>query len=190
LDPDYYYAVRAWDREPGFAELSEVERAARTLFLNHACYNGLYRLNRRGQFNVPYGKWRRPPRVFDEATLWACHHALQDTTLLEEDFAHCLARAGAGDFVYLDPPYHPRSRTASFTCYTGSTFRERHQRRLAELYRELDARGCQVLLTNSATPLIRGLYADWRIETTRAARAINCKARRRGKIDELVVLNY
>ncbi len=190
LDADYYYAVRAWDREPGFRERSPVERAARTIFLNHACYNGLYRLNRSGQFNVPYGKWRRPPRVFDEDNLWACHRALQGVTLVAEDFEACLGRARAGDLVYLDPPYHPRSATSSFTTYTGDEFREQHQRRLAALYGELDARGCLLVLTNSATPLVRRLYGAYRIETVLATRAINCKRARRGKIEELVVLNY
>ena len=191
MDRDYYYAVRAWDRKADFIESrSTVERAARTVFLNHTCYNGLYRLNRKGQFNVPYGKWARPPSLCDEDNLWACHRALQGVELCEEDFEHCLERAQRGDFVYLDPPYHPLSRTASFTTYTGFEFRESHQRRLAELYRALDARGCLLMLTNSATPLIRRLYDGFRIETTLAARAISCKGKGRGKVEELVVVNY
>ena len=191
MDRAYYYGVRAWDREAGFRERrSPVERAARTVFLNHTCYNGLYRLNRKGQFNLPYGKWTRPPSLFDEGTLWACHRALQGASVREESFEACLARAQPGDFVYLDPPYHPRSRTASFTTYTGVEFRERDQRRLAELYRALDARGCLLMLTNSATPLVRRLYNGFRIETALAARAISCKGRGRGKVEELVVINY
>jgi len=128
--------------------------------------------------------------VFDEDNLWACHRTLQGVALVEEDFEACLARARAGDLVYFDPPYHPRSATSSFTTYTGDEFRERHQRRLAALHRELDARGCLLVLTNSATPLVRRLYAAYRIETVLATRAINCKRARRGKIEELVVLNY
>lgn len=190
MDPDYFYTVRAWDRRAGFREAHDaVERAARTLFLNHACYNGLYRLNKSGQFNVPYGKWTRPPSLFDEANLRACHDALQGVELREESFEDCLKRAQAGDFVYLDPPYHPVSATASFTTYTGFEFRERHQRRLAELYRELDARGCRLVLSNSAAPLIRRLYDGCRIETVLASRAISCKGRGRGKVQELLIRN-
>jgi DNA adenine methylase len=188
-DSDYYYDVRSWDRQPGFAARSPVERAARTIFLNHTCYNGLYRLNRKGQFNVPYGKWRRPPRLFDEAVLRACHRALQDARLLNEDFEACLARAGAGDFIYLDPPYHPLSTTSSFTAYTGIEFREADQRRLAQQFRELDQAGCRLLLTNSATPLIRRLYRGYTMDTFLARRAINSQARGRGEIEELLVTN-
>jgi len=169
---------------------SPVERAARTIFLNHTCYNGLYRLNSRGQFNVPYGKWSRPPRVFAEANLWACHRALQGVELRCEGFEACIEQARAGDFVYLDPPYDPLSATSSFTTYTGVEFRERDQERLAEAFRELDARGCLVLLSNSATPLIRRLYRGFRVDTLLAARAISSKADGRGKVEELAVRNY
>jgi len=190
-DADYYYRVRAWDREPGFLDChSPVERAARTIFLNHACYNGLYRLNSRGQFNVPYGKWRRPPRLFDEANLRACHRALQGVELRSQGFEACLEQARAGDFVYLDPPYDPLSATSSFTTYTGVEFRQHDQERLAEAFRALDARGCLVLLSNSATPLIRRLYRGFRPDTLLAARAISSKADGRGKIEELAVRNY
>ena len=190
-ESEYYYRVRAWDRAPDFCQAwSPVERAARTIFLNHACYNGLYRLNRRGQFNVPYGKWSRPPRLFDQANLWACHRALQGVELREESFERCLDWAKVGDLVYFDPPYHPLSPTSSFTTYTGTEFREPQQRRLAEVFRVLDARGCLLLLSNSATPLIRRLYDGYRIETVLASRAINSKAGGRGKIAEVVVRNY
>ena len=191
IEPDYFYRVRAWDRKADFlAKRSAVERAARTILLNHTCYNGLYRLNKKGQFNVPYGKWARPPGVFDEANLWACHRALQDVELHEERFEGCLGWARKGDFVYLDPPYHPLSPTASFTTYTGAEFRERDQRRLAEVFKALEERGCLLMLSNSATPLIRRLYDGYRVETVLAARAISCKGSGRGKIEELVVMNY
>jgi len=190
-DPDYFYRVRAWDREPGFTERhGPVERAARTIFLNHACYNGLYRLNSKGHFNVPYGKWARPPSVFDEANLWACHHALQGVELRAQGFEAILDWAETGDFIYLDPPYDPLGPTAAFTTYTGTQFREADQRRLAEVFRTLDARGCRLLLTNSPTPLIRQLYRGYRAETLLAARAISSKPDRRGRIPELAVLNY
>ncbi len=188
---DYYYRVRGWDRAPDFLRRrSPVERAARTIFLNHTCYNGLFRLNSRGQFNVPYGRWRRPPSIFDEENLWACHEALQGVQLECESFDACARWAGPGDFVYLNHPYCPLSPTASFTTYTGSEFGEDEQRRLARLYRELAGRGCLLMLSNSATPLVRRLYSEYRIVSVFAARAINSRAAGRGKIEELVVLNY
>lgn len=190
-DGEYFYQVRAWDRSSGFLRRhGPVVRAARTIFLNHACYNGLYRLNSSGQFNVPFGKWIRPPSLFDEENLWACHTALRDAELYERGFDSCLEWARPGDFVYFDPPYHPLSSTSSFTTYTGAEFREDHQRRLAGIYRTLDERGCFVMLSNSDTPLIHGLYADFRVTTVMAARAVSCKANGRGKITELVVTNY
>ena len=191
LDADYYYRVRALDRKASFLESNApVERAARAIFLNHTCYNGLYRLNSKGQFNVPYGKWRRPPSLCDEANLWACHRALQGVDLHQESFEKCPERARKDDFVYLDPPYVPLSPTSSFTTYTGTEFREEHQRRLAGLFRQLDERGCLVMLSNSAAPLIHSLYRGFRFETVLARRAINCKPGGRGEIEELVVMNY
>ena len=190
LDRDYYYRVRAWDRKPGYARRSPAERAARTIFLNKTCYNGLYRENSKAQFNVPYGKWRRPPRVLDEANLRACHRALQAAELHNEGFEACLDWARPGDFAYLDPPYDPLSSTASFTTYTGATFGRRDQERVASLFRELDGRGCRLLLSNSDTPLIRGLYRGFRTETILARRSINSNAWRRGPIAELAVMNY
>lgn len=189
-EKSYYYRIRSLDREPGFASRPPVERAARTIFLNHACYNGLYRLNRKGQFNVPYGKWRRPPRVFDERNVRACHRALQEVELREEDFAECLSWARQGDFVYLDPPYDPLSPTSSFTAYTGERFTERDQARLAQVSRELDHRGCLVMMTNSATRLVKRLFAGYRHHKIAARRAINSVVSRRGSIPELAITNY
>jgi len=190
LDKDYYYRVRAWDRKPGYANRGPAERAARTIFLNKTCYNGLYRQNSKAQFNVPYGKWSRPPRVLNEANLHACDRALQAAELHNEGFEACLDWARPGDFVYLDPPYDPLSPTASFTTYTGATFGRRDQERVASVFRDLDGRGCRLLLSNSDTPLIRRLYQGFRSETILARRAINSNASRRGPIPELAVMNY
>jgi len=190
-DADFYYRVRAWDRDPAsFSRRSPAERAARTIFLNHTCYNGLYRLNRRGQFNVPYGKWSRPPRVFDEANLRACHRALQDAELHTASFDACLGWAKPADFVYLDPPYDPVSATASFTTYNGKHFSKRKQKEVADLYLKLDELGCAVVLSNSDTRLVRTLYSDFAIRVVEASRAISCRGAGRGTVRELVVLNY
>jgi len=188
-DKDYFYEVRGWDRKPGFNERSPVERAARTIFLNRTCYNGLYRVNSRGQFNVPFGRYKNPT-ICDEDNLRAVSQALQGVKLRSEDFERCVEWAGRGDFLYLDPPYHPLSETASFTSYTRGDFDEDDQRRLGEVFRQLDQKGCIVMLSNSYTPFIQKLYVDYRQEVVNATRAISCKGNGRGSIPELVILNY
>ena len=188
LDADYYYRVRAWDRRPEYGQRSDVERAARFLFLNRTCYNGLYRVNRKGQFNVPFGRHNNP-RVCNAGNLRAASLALQGATLESGDFGRCLEWAGPGDLVYLDPPYHPLSDTSSFTSYTPAAFGAEDQRRLADLFRELDGQGCQVMLSNSCTPLIRELYKGYTQIEVRAIRAISSKGDGRGAIPELLVLN-
>jgi len=189
LDDDYYYSVRAWDRNPGFDQVPVVERAARTLFLNRTCYNGLYRVNQKGQFNVPVGRYKNP-RVVDEDNLRAVSAALQNAELHSDDFERCLEWAAEGDLLYLDPPYDPLSDSSSFTSYTSTTFDESGQRRLAEIFRQLDAAGCLIMLSNSDTLLIRELYADYRFEVLQARRAINSKVKGRAAIPELLILNY
>jgi DNA adenine methylase len=189
LDREYYYEVRAWDRQPDYHERSDVERAARFVYLNRTCYNGLYRVNRKGQFNVPMGRYRNP-KVRDTDRLRAASAALQGAVLLADDFGRCLDVAEAGDLVYFDPPYHPLSQTANFTAYTAGDFREDDQRRLAEVFAELDARGCWLLLNNSDTPLIRQLYDGYEQIRLSANRPINSKGGRRGAVAELLVVNH
>jgi DNA adenine methylase len=186
-DREYYAWVRAWDREPGYGQRSEVERAARVLYLNRTCYNGLYRVNRRGEFNVPFGRHRNP-KVCDAANLRAAARALEGVRLVAGDLAG-LESAGPGDLVYLDPPYQPLSATAHFTAYTAGDFGWEDQRRLARLFRELDGRGCRVMLSNSATEPIRRLYAGYPQVVLQAARPINSRGRERGPVPELLVLS-
>jgi len=188
IDADYYYAVRAWDRQKDYAQRSDLERAARFLYLNRTCYNGLYRVNRRGQFNVPFGRYRNPT-ICDVGNLQAASRALQGVTLLVGDFTRSLEMAGAGDLVYLDPPYHPLSDTANFTSYTAADFGFQDQQRLAGLFRDLDQRGCQVLLSNSATDLVRDLYDGYEQVEVQATRAISSKGDERGAISELLISN-
>lgn len=186
----YFYKIRGWDRSPGFKERSQVERAARTIFLNRTCYNGLYRVNSRGQFNVPFGSYKNPT-ICDEDNLRSVGQALQGVELRTEDFERCVEWASLGDFVYLDPPYHPLSETASFTSYTRDDFGEADQRRLAEVFRRLDRKGCFVMLSNSCTSFVRRLYDEYRQQVeVSARRAISCKGDGRGNISELVILNY
>ena len=185
---DYYYEVRGWDRAPDYRQRGEVERAARLIFLNHTCYNGLYRVNRRGWFNVPFGRYRNPT-ICDADNLRAVSQAWQGVTLLVDDFGRCLEFAKANDLVYLDPPYHPLSETAHFTSYTSADFGVEEQRRLADLFRELDKRGCRVMLSNSHTDLVQELYAGYEQVQVQAVRAISCRGDRRGAIPELLVMN-
>lgn len=193
LDGEYFRQVRGWDREPGFEKRSKIERAARTIFLNRTCYNGLYRLNRKGQFNAPFGYYKNP-LICDPENLRAVSAALRDVELRVGDFGDVLDRAEPGDLVYFDPPYVPVSATASFTHYTGQTFGPDDQRRLASVFAELAARGVYVMLSNSATPLSRELYAsNERAVSTSvvlASRKINCDGAKRGSVEELIVCSY
>jgi DNA adenine methylase len=183
----YYYAVRQWDRQE--QQLSRVERAARMIYLNKTCYNGLYRVNRQGQFNVPMGRYRRPA-ILQTDTLRAASAALQHARLVTLDFREIGHIAQPGDFWYFDPPYHPISATASFTNYTAPSFKENDQRDLAAVYQRLSEKGCYCMLSNSYTPLIFKLYKHFRIETVQAIRAINSDVNGRGEIQEVMVLNY
>jgi len=188
LDREYYGRVRAWDREPDWAQRGSVERAARLIYLNRTCYNGLYRVNRRGQFNVPFGRYGNPT-VCDAANLRAAARALEGVRLVAGDFEAILEDAGPGDLVYLDPPYQPLSATASFTAYTADDFGPDDQRRLAQSFRELDARGCHLMLSNSDTGSIREMYAGYPQAVLQAARPINSRAHGRGPVPELLVLS-
>lgn len=182
----FYYEVRARFNS---ACLGSLERAAAFIYLNKTGFNGLYRENLRGHHNVPFGRYRNPS-VFDPALLRAASHALRNVTLRCGDFTEVLDSSAEGDFVYFDPPYHPVSSTARFTAYTRNAFGEAQQERLADVFRTLDARGCRVLLSNSDTPYIRGLYKGYRIERVSATRAISCVGSKRGDVSEVLVRNY
>ncbi len=184
-EKNHYYAVRALD--PRF--LDPVERAARMVYLNRTCFNGLYRVNRRGQFNVPFGSYKNPD-ICPADKLRAASATLQGVPIERQDFATAVAHARAGDFVYFDPPYDPVSRTASFTRYAKGDFGPEDQAALAETFAELTARGVHCMLSNSDTPLINELYADFRVERVQARRAISRRAGGRGPVSEVVVLNY
>lgn len=183
--PDWYYRVRR-ERPAGLAA-----RAARIIYLNKTCYNGLYRENSRGGFNVPMGRYESPA-ILDEENLRACAAALQVAEIRVSGFEDSLGRAEAGDLVYLDPPYAPVSATASFTAYAAGGFGEAEQRRLADLFRDLEGRGVRALLSNSDTPLTRALYGDFgeRCASVVARRAVNSRADRRGAVGEILVRNF
>lgn len=178
---DYYYHIRA---NPG---THPVERAARLLYLNKTCFNGLYRENSKGQFNVPMGRYKNPA-ICNPDLLRAAARALQPVAIAVASFDTVLQRAhDARDFVYFDPPYHPISVTSSFTAYNRYAFRAEDQVRLCKIASELANRGVQVMVSNSDCPFIRDLYKDFNIHPIQAARSINSNAKKRGKITELLI---
>ncbi len=182
---EYYYGMRAVDP----ATLSEVERASRTIYLNRTCFNGLYRVNRRGKFNVPMGKYANPV-ICHTDRLQAVSELLRGAGVRHGDYASTVEPATEGDFVYFDPPYQPISKTANFTSYTANAFNESDQAALAETFRGLTERGVQCMLSNSDTPLIQELYADFRVETILAPRAISRNGAGRSAVREVIVRNY
>jgi DNA adenine methylase len=185
-DQDHYYETRTrWnDRNLSWGA---VERAATFIYLNKTCFNGLWRVNRAGAFNVPIGRYTDPPICVPES-LRAASAALARAKLLCGDYRDAVADAGRGDFVYFDPPYDPVTPTANFTSYTAGAFGPDDQRELAETARRLVARGCRVMLSNSDTPFVRSLYKGFRIDRVKCARAINSNAAKRGEVDEVIVV--
>lgn len=180
-DADAYYAVRELDP----AALSPVVAAARVLYLNRNGFNGLYRLNSAGRFNVPHGRYAQPQKL-DAENLHAASEALKDVELVCGDFDEILAAAPAGAVAYLDPPYWPVSETSKFNFYDGNVFGEAEQKRLAATFHGLAARGVRGVLSNSWVPETCALYADLPHRKVHAARSINSKAGSRGEIAELL----
>jgi DNA adenine methylase len=184
---EYYYSVRSMES----STLDSLDRAARLIYLNKTCFNGLYRVNSKGQFNVPFGDYENPS-IFDKNVLFQASQLLQGVHLQVMTFEKVLDFAGKDDFVYFDPPYIPLSKTSSFTRYSKSDFSMMEQKRLSEVFRILDSRGCFVMLSNSDHALTRELYRHYEKNTiiVRAKRMINSVGSRRGAINEVVVTNY
>lgn len=181
---DYYYKIRA---DSGMCNL---EKSARLIYLNKTCFNGLYRENSKGQFNVPVGRYKNP-KICNPDLLRAASLALKDTQIEANSFTAILDIATrSDDFVYFDPPYHPISSTSKFTAYNRYAFHADDQIRLQKTFTALAQRGVNVMLSNSDCPFIRDLYRDFNIHVIQAARAINSNARRRGKITELLITSY
>jgi DNA adenine methylase len=183
----YFYEART--RFNGARNMTDLDRAALFIYLNKTCFNGLYRENSRGEFNVPLGSYV-DPAVYDPSTIEAVSQALQGVELRNEGFEGVAERAQAGDLVYFDPPYVPMSATSSFTNYTGAGFDLRLQERLAQLFDTLSRRGVYVMLSNSDTPVVRELFAGWRVESIRAGRSINSRGSGRGEVGEVLVCGW
>ena len=193
-----YIALSEVDRKDYFLEKrvafnkdsnSDLDTAALMIFLNKTCFNGMYRENSKGEFNVPFGKYVKP-NICDEENLNLCSKALKKVKLTSTGYAKAVESAGKGDFVYLDPPYDPLSNTSSFTSYSKDSFAKQEQIDLRDLFVDLDKRGCYVMLSNSATYFIKDIYKGYNLNIVRARRSINSKASERGEINEIVITNY
>ena len=187
-----YYRIRELDREPKkYNKLTGIDRAARVLYLNKTCYNGLYRVNSMGEFNSPFGSYKNP-NIVNEITLRAVHKYFNESNIkfLNGDFEKTVKNAKKDDFVYFDPPYAPISKTSNFTGYNESGFGENEQIRLKELCDTLNKKGVKFLLSNSDCEFIRELYKDYNIVTIKAKRAINSNGNNRGAVSEVLIRNY
>ena len=183
-----YYEARRRFNEISVAE-EPVSKAALLLYLNRHCFNGLYRVNSRGHFNVPFGRYRNPSMPSPDH-IGQISSALKDATILNHDFEAAVKDCARGDLIYFDPPYMPVSRTSSFTDYNHTGFGIEEQNRLAKVAGDLDRRGVKFILSNSGTELTRNLYCKFNIRMVQAARAINSNPSRRGKVEEIIVTNF
>ena len=185
---DEYYSIRAMDPW----RMSRRSRAARMIYLNKSCFNGLYRVNRKGDFNSPYGRWPadRLPKTCDAENLRACSQALANTEIRVMHFTELLEHLQGGEFVYMDPPYVPISPTANFTGYTAGGFDGADLQNLLLLCRRMDQVGINWMLTNADLPLVREMWGQFVIDSVRARRNINSAGGKRGKVGELIIRNY
>ena len=182
----YYYEVRRQSPE----DLTDVERASRLIYLNRTCYNGLWRVNKKGQFNTPFGNYKNP-KIVNEKLLLVDSNALRNVELFCMDFEDFLMTcAEPDDYIYLDPPYHPISKYSDFKRYTRDFFDINDQVRLSKVFKELDRKGCKLLLSNSECHLIRELYKDFKIDVIRARRNINKDPEGRKGVNELIIRNF
>lgn len=179
-----YYKIRAEDPKL----LSNLTRATRFIYLNKTCFNGLYRVNSKNEFNVPIGSYKNP-QIFSEEDLREISKLLQNVEIKHASFEECIKWARKNDFIYLDPPYYPLKKE-SFTTYTKEKFLDKEQKKLKEIFDELNKKGCKVMISNSDTKFIKDLYGEYHQAVVMASRMINCDATKRGKIKEIVITNY
>ncbi len=187
---EFYYEIRNKDRnKKTFDRLSDYNRAARTIYLNKACFNGLYRVNSKNEFNVPYNK-KTNVNTYDGENLLTIHMYLNmnNVQILCTDFEKAVEQAQKGDFVYFDPPYD--SDKQIFNSYTENGFGKEEQLRLSEVFKKLDKKGVYVMLSNHNTKYINDLYCDYNIHVIEAKRNINSNGKKRGKVEEVIITNY
>lgn len=191
-DEETFYTVRNIDRnKEKFDKLTNIQKAARIIYLNKTCFNGLYRVNSSGEFNSPFGRYKNP-NIINDKTILAVNKYFNtaDITLKNMDFEESIKDISKGAFVYLDPPYDPVSKTSNFTGYNQGGFGDEEQIRIKNMCDELNKKGVKFLLSNSATPFIKELYKEYIIEIVNAKRSVNSKADKRGEIEEVLIRNY
>ncbi len=188
---EYYYEVRSWDRDNRFELEPLWKRAARAIYLNKSCFNGLYRVNAKGYFNVPSAK-KEKVNTYDLDNMEAIHNYFKNDniTILNGDFVEATRTAKAGDFVYFDPPYDNFEDKESFTAYSKFDFNKDDQVRLANCFKDLTERGIKCMLSNHNTKFINELYKDFNIHVVNAKRMINANANGRGNVEEVIITNY
>ena len=187
---EFYFEIRNKDKDKlKFGKMADYKRAARTIYLNKACFNGLYRVNSKNEFNVPFNK-KEKVNTYEGSNIEAIHYYLnyRNVTLKSCDFEEAVKDAKKGDFIYFDPPYD--SDTETFNSYTKDGFGKEEQVRLARVFKELSNKGCYVLLSNHNTKLINELYSDFNIHIIEAKRNINANGKKRGKVEEVIITNY
>ena len=187
---EFYLELRNKDRDQKkFMKIPDYKRAARTIYLNKACFNGLYRVNSKNEFNVPFGK-KEKVNTYDGQNLGIIHSFLNfnDIKIMNVDFEEAVKDAKKGDFIYFDPPYD--SDTHTFNSYTEEGFGKKDHIRLANTFKELDKKGCYVMLSNHNTELVNELYKDFNIHIIEAKRNINANGKKRGKVEEVIITNY
>ena len=190
-DKQLYDTIRAWDRDPHYKNRPKEDRAGRFIYLMKTCFNGLYRVNKKGFFNTPFGKYTSP-LICDTKTLNACSKYLNEheVTILNGDYQKILSYLNQDCFVYLDPPYYPISKTANFTQFQKENFKEDSQYQLFEFCKELHKRGIKFMLSNSDVPEIRNLYQDFDIHVIEVSRKVNSNTAKRNAVNELAIINY
>lgn len=188
---EYYYQVREWDRDPRFELEPLWKRAARAIYLNKSCFNGLYRVSAKGYFNVPSAK-KEHVVTYSKANMEEIHEYFKDdnVTILSGDFVEATRNAHEGDFVYFDPPYDSWEDKESFTAYSKFDFNKDDQRRLADCFKDLTNRGVKCMLSNHNTAYINELYNGFNIQIIKAKRMINANAAGRGAVEEVIITNY
>lgn len=188
---DYFLNLRSYDRDERIESLSNTQKAARIMYMLRVCFNGMYRVNSKNQFNVPYGKYKNP-KIVDEPLLENISEYLNSSNILilNEDFEEVVKMCKSGDFVYFDPPYIPLNETSSFTHYTNEGFSYEDQLRLRRVFSELSKKNVYCMLSNSYSQMTLELYKEFNIHEVKAKRSINSVASKRGKISEVIITNY
>ena len=188
---EFYYEIRAMDQDKGFDSLPIYKKAARMIYLNKACFNGLYRVNSKGFFNVPFGK-KAKVKTFDEDNFNRIYNyfATHEVKILSTDFVDAVRDVKANDFVYFDPPYDQPENKHSFTAYSKNDFGKEQQALLAEVFKDLDKRGAFVMASNHNTPFISEIYKGYNLHLVEAKRMINSNPNGRGNVEELIITNY